>query len=156
MTLRAPGLLAKQAAALDHMSGGRAILALGTGDGASKPEHDMYGFPFPSAPARVEQLEETVRAIGALFRDGAWPGGVHVPPLTGPLLPPGDPEIWVGGRSRAVLGVAARVADAWNGWGYDVDAFASQVAVLATGAEAPQYREALDSQMRIADAIARC
>jgi ferredoxin len=32
---------------------------------------------------------------------------------------------------------------------------ASQVAVLATGAEAPQYREALDSQMRIADAIAQ-
>ena len=37
VTLRAPGLLAKQAAALDHMSGGRAILALGTGDRASRP-----------------------------------------------------------------------------------------------------------------------
>ena len=49
VTLRAPGLLAKQAAALDHMSGGRAILALGTGDGASRPEHEMYGFPYPSA-----------------------------------------------------------------------------------------------------------
>jgi alkanesulfonate monooxygenase SsuD/methylene tetrahydromethanopterin reductase-like flavin-dependent oxidoreductase (luciferase family) len=130
VTLRAPGLLAKQAAALDDMSGGRAILALGTGDGASKPEHDMYGFPFPSAPDRVEQLEETVGAIRALFRGGRWPGGKHVPPLAGPLLPPGDPEIWVGGRSQAVLGVAARVADAWNGWGYDVDAFASQAAVL--------------------------
>ena len=130
VTLRAPGLLAKQAAALDHMSGGRAILALGTGDGASKPEHDMYGFPFPSAPDRVEQLEETVGAIRAIFRGGTWPGGAHVPPLTGPLLPAGDPEIWVGGRSQAVLGVAARVADAWNGWGYDAEAFASQVAVL--------------------------
>lgn len=130
VTLRAPGLLAKQAAALDHMSGGRAILALGTGDGASKPEHAMYGFPFPSAPDRVEQLEETVGAIRALFMGGTWPGGEHVPPLVGPLLPPGDPEIWVGGRSQAVLGVAARVADAWNGWGYDADAFASQVAVL--------------------------
>jgi alkanesulfonate monooxygenase SsuD/methylene tetrahydromethanopterin reductase-like flavin-dependent oxidoreductase (luciferase family) len=130
VTLRAPGLLAKQGAALDHMSGGRAILALGTGDSASKPEHAMYGFPFPSATDRVEQLEETVGAIRALFRGGTWPGGAHVPPMVGPLLPPGDPEIWVGGRSRAVLGVAARVADAWNGWGYDSDAFASRAAEL--------------------------
>lgn len=130
VTLRPPGLLAKQAAALDHMSGGRAILALGTGDGASKPEHDMYGFPFPSAPDRVEQLEETIAAVRALFRADTWPGSAHVPSLVGPLLPPGDPEIWVGGRSQAVLGVAARVADAWNGWGYDAEAFASQAAVL--------------------------
>jgi len=69
-------------------------------------------------------------AIRALFRGGTWPGGAHVPPMVGPLLPPGDPEIWVGGRSRAVLGVAARVADAWNGWGYDSDAFASRAAEL--------------------------
>ena len=130
VTLRAPGLMAKQAAALDHMSGGRAILGLGTGDGASKPEHDMYGFPFPSATDRVELLEETVVAVRALFRGDAWPGGVHVPPLSGPLLPPGSPEIWVGGRSKAVLGVAARVADAWNGWGYDAEGFASQAATL--------------------------
>ena len=45
VTLRAPGLLAKQAAALDQISQGKGILALGTGDAASKPEHEMYGFP---------------------------------------------------------------------------------------------------------------
>lgn len=130
VTLRSPGLLAKQAAALDQMSGGRAILALGTGDGASKPEHDMYGFPFPSAADRVAQLEETVVALRALFGGGSWPGGTHVPALSGPLLPPGSPELWVGGRSEAVLGVAARVADAWNGWGYDADGFAARAARL--------------------------
>lgn len=130
VTLRAPGLLAKQAAALDHMSGGRAILALGTGDAASRPEHEMYGFPYPSAAERVAQLEETVSALRALFHGAAWPGGTHVPALTGPLLPPGSPELWVGGRSEAVLGVAARVADAWNGWGDDVDGFATKAARL--------------------------
>lgn len=124
VTLRAPGLLAKQAAALDHISSGGAILALGTGDDASKPEHEMYGFSYPTAAARVAQLEETVSALRALFRGSTWPGGTHVPALTGPLLPPGSPELWVGGRSEAVLGVAARVADAWNGWGDDVDGFA--------------------------------
>jgi alkanesulfonate monooxygenase SsuD/methylene tetrahydromethanopterin reductase-like flavin-dependent oxidoreductase (luciferase family) len=130
VTLRAPGLLAKQAAALDHLSGGRAIIALGTGDAASKPEHEMYGFPYPSAAGRVEQLEETVSALRSLFHGAASPGGAHVPALTGPLLPPGSPQLWVGGRSDAVLGVAARVADAWNGWGDDVDGFAAKAARL--------------------------
>jgi alkanesulfonate monooxygenase SsuD/methylene tetrahydromethanopterin reductase-like flavin-dependent oxidoreductase (luciferase family) len=126
VTLRAPGMLAKLAAALDQMSGGRAILALGTGDSASKPEHDMYGLPFPSAVDRVAMLEETVAALRAVFAGGTWPGGPQVPPLSGPVMPPGSPELWVGGRSEAVLGVAARVADAWNGWGYDAKAFASR------------------------------
>jgi alkanesulfonate monooxygenase SsuD/methylene tetrahydromethanopterin reductase-like flavin-dependent oxidoreductase (luciferase family) len=130
VTLRAPGLLAKQAAALDQMSGGRAILALGTGDGASKPEHEMFGFPYPSAAERVAQLEETAIALRALFHGRAWPGGTSVPGLAGPLLPPGSPQLWVGGRSEAVLGVAARVADAWNGWGDGVDGFAEKAARL--------------------------
>jgi alkanesulfonate monooxygenase SsuD/methylene tetrahydromethanopterin reductase-like flavin-dependent oxidoreductase (luciferase family) len=123
VTLRPPGLLAKLAAGLDQISGGKAIIALGTGDDASKREHEMFGFPYPSAADRVAQLEETVGALRALFRGDTWPRGTHVPALTGPLLPPGSPQLWVGGRSEAVLGVAARVADAWNGWGDDVDGF---------------------------------
>jgi len=130
VTLRAPGLLAKQAAALDQISHGKAILALGTGDAASKPEHEMYGFPYPRASDRVALLEETVGALRALFGGGTWPGGAHVPALTGPLLPAGAPQLWVGGRSDAVLGVAARVADAWNGWGDDVAGFAANAARL--------------------------
>ena len=135
VTLRPPGLLAKQAAALDRMSGGHAILALGTGDAASKPEHDMYGFPFRSPADRVALLEETVRALRSLFDGQPWPGGAHVPPLTGPLLPPGSPALWVGGRSDAVLGVAARAADAWNGWGDDASGFAERASRLRTLAD---------------------
>jgi len=112
------------------MTGGRGILALGTGDAASKSEHDRYGFPFPSVADRVALLEETVGALRRLFAGEPWPGGSHVPPLAGPLLPPGSPELWVGGRSEAVIAVAARVADAWNGWGYDAAGFAAQAARL--------------------------
>lgn len=130
VTLRPPGLLAKQAAALDQMSGGRAILGLGTGDRASRAEHEMYGIPFPSPADRLGRLGETVDALRRLFGGETWPGGVHVPRLTGPLLPPGSPELWVGGRSEAVLGVAARVADSWNGWGLDVEGFAARAARL--------------------------
>ena len=130
VTLRAPGLLAKQAAALDAMSHGRAVLGIGTGDRASAEEHERFGFPFPPAAERIETLEETVDALRSLFGGRTWPGGQHVPAMTGPLLPPGEPAIWVGGLSDAVLEVAARVADAWNGWGLDADAFAVRASTL--------------------------
>ena len=138
VTLRAPGILAKQAAALDAMSGGRAILALGTGDRASLPEHERYGIPFPSVSERIALLEETVTAMRSLFEGRAYPGGMHVPAMAGPLLPPGSPDLWVGGLSDAVVAVAARVADAWNGWGLDAEAFASKAERLRELADGRQ------------------
>jgi alkanesulfonate monooxygenase SsuD/methylene tetrahydromethanopterin reductase-like flavin-dependent oxidoreductase (luciferase family) len=135
VTLRPPGILAKQAAALDAMSGGRAILALGAGDRASVPEHDRYGIPFPSVADRLALLEETAVALGALFRGDTYPGGRSVPAIEGPLLPPGAPEIWIGGLSNAVIDVAARAAEAWNGWGLGVEAFAASTARLRRSAE---------------------
>lgn len=130
VTLRPVGLLAKQAAALDAMSGGRAILAVGSGDRASLPEHETYGIAFPSVADRLRLLEESVTAMRSLFEGRTWPGGEHVPALSGPLVPAGAPELWVGGLSDAVLSIAARSADAWNGWGQDPDAFAASVGRL--------------------------
>ena len=135
-SLRPAGILAKQGAALDQMNGGRAILGLGAGDSVSKPEHEAFGIPFASTAERVAILEETVEALRALFGGDAWPGGTHVPAIAGPLLPPGAPELWVGGRSDAVIGVAARAADAWNGWAMDAEGFelaAGELRRLADG-----------------------
>ena len=105
------------------MTGGRAILGLGAGDSVSKAEHEAFGIPFASAPDRVALLEETAAALRPLFAGAPWPGGSHVPPIAGPLLPPGQPELWIGGRSHEVIATAARSADAWNGWAMDADAF---------------------------------
>jgi alkanesulfonate monooxygenase SsuD/methylene tetrahydromethanopterin reductase-like flavin-dependent oxidoreductase (luciferase family) len=123
VTLRSTGLLAKQVSMLDEISGGRAILGLGAGDRASVPEHERYGFPFPPVRERLQLLEETIRALRALFAGETWPGGEAVPALEGPILPGASPALWVGGLSDAVLAVAARVADAWNGWGLDAADF---------------------------------
>ena len=91
-------------------------------------------------PTASRSSSETVSALRALFGGDTWPGGTHVPALTGPLLPPGSPQLWVGGRSEAVLGVAARVADAWNGWGDDVEGFAARARRLRELAERPRGR----------------
>jgi alkanesulfonate monooxygenase SsuD/methylene tetrahydromethanopterin reductase-like flavin-dependent oxidoreductase (luciferase family) len=122
-SLRPAAILAKQAASLDEMSGGRAILGLGAGDSVSRAENEAFGFSFPSAADRVAILGETVDAMRALFGGDPWRGDASVPAIDGPLLPPGHPELWVGGRSREVIATAARSADAWNGWAMDIEPF---------------------------------
>ena len=131
VTLRPAGLLAKQAAALDAMSGGRAILAVGSGDRASLPEHETYGIAFPSVADRLRLLEESVTAMRALFEGRAWPGGDHVPALRrAARCPRARPSCgWVGCPTRCSRSRPGR-ADAWNGWGQDPDAFAASAARL--------------------------
>jgi alkanesulfonate monooxygenase SsuD/methylene tetrahydromethanopterin reductase-like flavin-dependent oxidoreductase (luciferase family) len=134
-SIRPAGLLAKQGAGLDHLSAGRAILGVGAGDSASRAEHEAFGFPFRAAAERVAVLEETVAALRELFGGRPWSGGPHVPPIAGPLLPTGRPELWIGGRSARVLAAAARQADSWNGWGIDADGFRTAAGTLARLAE---------------------
>jgi alkanesulfonate monooxygenase SsuD/methylene tetrahydromethanopterin reductase-like flavin-dependent oxidoreductase (luciferase family) len=139
-SLRPAGLLAKLAASLDDVAAGRVVLAVGTGDDLSRGEHEAFGIPTMDRATRRRHLEDTVSAVRSLLTGRTWPGSELVPPLSGPLLPrrPGGqgPPVWVGGLSEEVVRVAGRVADAWNGWGIDVDGFARRVAVLHEEAEA--------------------
>ena len=82
-SLRPVGVLAKLAAGLDRLSGGKAILGLGAGDSLSRPEHEMFGIPFAGAGERVAVLEETTDALRDLFAGDAWPAAAHVPPIAG-------------------------------------------------------------------------
>jgi alkanesulfonate monooxygenase SsuD/methylene tetrahydromethanopterin reductase-like flavin-dependent oxidoreductase (luciferase family) len=138
--LRGPGLLAKEAAALDAMTGGdRAILTLGAGDKVSLGEHEMFGFGHLGVEDRRARLEETVRAVKALFAGEAWSGGAWTPAMTGPLVPPppspGGPPVWIGGVGDEMVRIAGRVADGWNGWGLEADGFAAKAALLREAAE---------------------
>ncbi len=65
VTFRHPSVLAKMAASLDHLSGGRA--ELGVGAGWLADEHDAYGFEFGSGPERVNLLEEQLQVITGLW-----------------------------------------------------------------------------------------
>jgi alkanesulfonate monooxygenase SsuD/methylene tetrahydromethanopterin reductase-like flavin-dependent oxidoreductase (luciferase family) len=110
------------------------VLAIGTGDAASKKEHDVFDMPYLGPTVRVAHLVETVRGLRALLRGDAWAGGDHVPAVAGPILPPprteGGPPIWIGGASERAIAAAAAEADGWNGWGLEEDAFAAKLARL--------------------------
>jgi len=109
---RNPALLAKMAATLDHVSGGRLIL--GVGSGWHEPEFDAFGFPFDH---RVGRFEESLAVITALIRDGRadlegqWltVRDVFLRPLARPDLP-----ILVAAKKPRMLELTARHADAWN------------------------------------------
>jgi len=62
---RNPALLAKMAATVDQISGGRLILGIGAG--WYKREHEAFGWEFPSAKERSDRLEEAVEMIKLLF-----------------------------------------------------------------------------------------
>jgi alkanesulfonate monooxygenase SsuD/methylene tetrahydromethanopterin reductase-like flavin-dependent oxidoreductase (luciferase family) len=64
---RNPALLAKMAASLDQVSGGR--LEFGIGAGWKDVEYEAYGYRFPSAGDRVSQLEESIKIIKSLWTE---------------------------------------------------------------------------------------
>jgi len=138
-SIRPAGLLAKMAAGVDDVSGGRMVLGIGTGDPIDKPEHQAYGLTYLEKRERREHLIETVRAVKALFAGSPWLGGGRIPPVSGPLLPrpvtPGGPPVWIGGFADEVVRIAAREADAWNGWGMSIPEFARKANLLREAAE---------------------
>jgi alkanesulfonate monooxygenase SsuD/methylene tetrahydromethanopterin reductase-like flavin-dependent oxidoreductase (luciferase family) len=113
---RNPALLLKEATTVDHISGGRLILGLGAGWFGE--EHRRFGFPFPSAAARVERLEETVTICRLLMAQGrATFHGRHYR-LDDAILAPrpvnGHIPLLVAGHRPATIDLAARYADQWD------------------------------------------
>ncbi len=114
-SFRNPALLAKMTATLQFLSGGRFILGIGAG--WKEDEYMAYGYEFPSAGTRVEELEETLQIIKALWRDGrATVQGKHYRVVEAWCEPKPDPipTIMVGGSQPRILRVIARHAGWWN------------------------------------------
>ncbi|RFS81184.1 TIGR03621 family F420-dependent LLM class oxidoreductase [Actinomadura spongiicola] len=109
---RHPVMLAKEAATLDHLSGGR--FELGIGAGWSREEYAAAGMPFDAAGTRVGRLEESLRILRSLL-DGEKTtfAGEHyrVDGLTVFPTPARRPPLVVGAGSRRMLGIAGRHAD---------------------------------------------
>jgi F420-dependent oxidoreductase-like protein len=119
-TYRHPAVLAKMAATLDQISGGRAVLGLGAG--WQENEHRAYGIEFSTVRGRLERLEEACQVVKALFgSERASFSGRYYQLADAPLEPKPVqqplPLLVGGGGEKVTLRIAARYADEWNYWG---------------------------------------
>ena len=116
VTLRSPGIIAKTAATLDALSGGRAFCGLGAG--WWEREHTAYGIDFPPARERLDRLEATIETCRALWSSGTKPYAgrrVQLPETTGYPRPLGPlPIIVGGGGEQRTLRIAAELGDGCN------------------------------------------
>jgi alkanesulfonate monooxygenase SsuD/methylene tetrahydromethanopterin reductase-like flavin-dependent oxidoreductase (luciferase family) len=111
-TFRNPGVLAKMAATLDDISGGRLILGIGAG--WHDPEYEAFGFP---TDHKVGRFDEAFTIIRDLIRTGrADVDGTYVQARNAVLRPPARPDIpiLVAAKRPRMLELTARHADAWN------------------------------------------
>lgn len=134
MSYRNPAYLAKVAATVDVISGGR--VQMGIGGGWYEHEWRAYGYGFPSAGVRLARLDEGVQIMQDAWRDGrvSFEGrhyrvdGAIVAPK--PLQPNGIP-LWIaGGGEKVTLRIAAKYAQYTNYSG-NPDEFAHKSAILA-------------------------
>jgi alkanesulfonate monooxygenase SsuD/methylene tetrahydromethanopterin reductase-like flavin-dependent oxidoreductase (luciferase family) len=123
---RSAFMLARQAADVDRISGGRLVLGVGIGDDV--PEFAQLGLPFERTGQRQRAMAETVRAVQALWRGGLRPGPVQEPYV---------PVLIGGGGERTTLRQVAELADVsnfapheWAGSAFDVTDVARKYGIL--------------------------
>ncbi len=118
-TYRHPAVLAKQAATVDHISGGRLVLGLGAG--WQENEHRRYGITYGTVRDRADRLDEACAVIAGLFANERTDfDGAHYRLQGAPLVPKPlqDPlPIMIGGRGeRRTIPTLVRWGHEWNGW----------------------------------------
>jgi alkanesulfonate monooxygenase SsuD/methylene tetrahydromethanopterin reductase-like flavin-dependent oxidoreductase (luciferase family) len=118
----APAMLAKQAATVDEISGGRLVLGLGAG--WNETEFAAFGFPFDH---RIGRFAEAFTIIRTLLREGAIDfAGEFFTARDCELVPrprPGGPPLLIGSSGPRMLEIAAPHVDSWNAW---FDAFGNR------------------------------
>jgi alkanesulfonate monooxygenase SsuD/methylene tetrahydromethanopterin reductase-like flavin-dependent oxidoreductase (luciferase family) len=114
-SFRNPALLAKMAATFQFMSGGRFILGIGAG--WKEDEYKAYGYDYPRAGVRVDELDEAMQIIRALWtEERATVQGKHYQVIDAWCEPKPEPRptIMIGGAKPRMLRLVARHADWWN------------------------------------------
>jgi F420-dependent oxidoreductase-like protein len=119
LSFRDPRMLARQAAALDDLSGGRMILGLGAG--WQEREHTTFGYDLGDVSTRMARFAEGLELVTRLLRDEepVTFAGEYFQTREAKLLPrperPRGPRLLIGGNgAKRTLPLAARYADVWN------------------------------------------
>ncbi len=134
MSYRPPAYLAKVAATIDVISGGR--VQMGIGGGWYEQEWRAYGYGFPSAGTRLARLDEGVQIMRDAWRDGIVSlDGKHYQ-VDGAIVQPkplqeGGIPLWIaGGGEKVTLRIAAKYAQYTN-FSSEPEVFAHKSQVLA-------------------------
>ena len=129
--LRNPAMLARQVLTLDHISGGRVELGLGTGL-TIDPSYAMAGLPNWAPGERVDRLAEYVDLVGQLLSQEVTSFAGRYYAVDGAVMNPRPvqaprPPLLVAALGPRMLRLAARYADSWNSLSFQPD-FAAQLA----------------------------
>ncbi|OLC53344.1 MAG: hypothetical protein AUH85_14345 [Chloroflexi bacterium 13_1_40CM_4_68_4] len=132
VSYRNPALLAKIAAGVDVMSGGR--LEFGIGAGWKELEYSAYGYEFPPPEVRIGQMVDAIEICRRMWTEeratyaGKYFRVENAPCAPKPLQQP-RPRVWIGGNRPRMRRVMARYADAVNiggpGFNGTLEAFAA-------------------------------
>lgn len=133
---RNPALVAKMAANLQFLTGGRFILGMGAG--WMEKEYHAYGYAFPAAKTRIAQLAEAVKVVRTAWSDGSdsFEGRFYSVSdiVCRPLLDPPPPILIGGGGEKLTLRVVAEQAD-WCNFGGTPESYGHKLDVLKTHCE---------------------
>jgi F420-dependent oxidoreductase-like protein len=133
MTFRHPSLLARMAAGVDRLSGGRFILGIGAG--WNVPEHEAFGIPFLSMKRRMDILEDSAAIIRGLWSEDSFSFKGMAFELKEARLNPKParspaPLLIGGGGEKRTLRTVARFASEWNSTPIGVERYRQKVKVL--------------------------
>jgi alkanesulfonate monooxygenase SsuD/methylene tetrahydromethanopterin reductase-like flavin-dependent oxidoreductase (luciferase family) len=132
VTFRHPTMLARMAAAVNALSGGR--LTLGLGAGWLEWEHTTFGLPFYDAATRFEMLEDALAVTARLFHSDqpVSYAGRHFSLQEAMLLPrlTRVPMMVGGSGPKRTLPLVAQYADEWNAVGLSVEGYRERAALL--------------------------
>jgi alkanesulfonate monooxygenase SsuD/methylene tetrahydromethanopterin reductase-like flavin-dependent oxidoreductase (luciferase family) len=134
ITFRHPAVIAKTAATIDQMSGGR--LDLGVGTGWMELEHDVYGMPFPDWSERFERLSEALPYLRAAFeQEHASYSGTHYSIDADATPKPNGTRLNDGGSGpKRTPSLAGRYADEYNHFPAPPEEIARKIEVLRSAA----------------------
>ncbi|MCY3662749.1 MAG: TIGR03560 family F420-dependent LLM class oxidoreductase [bacterium] len=136
-TYRHPAVVAKMAATIDRISGGRFVLGLGAA--WQENEHRRYGIRYGTVRERADRFEEACEIITAMFANKRTDfAGRHYQLDGAPLAPKpvGHLPLMIGGAGeRRTIPITARFADEWNTWG-SPEKLIQKMAVLNRACEA--------------------
>jgi alkanesulfonate monooxygenase SsuD/methylene tetrahydromethanopterin reductase-like flavin-dependent oxidoreductase (luciferase family) len=132
-----PGILARQAAAVDELSGGRLVAALGAG--WNQTEFQAFGLPFGHHVSRFEEAFTIIRRLLAGERV-TFEGRFHSVDDAVLLPSPAQrPKLMIGANAPRMLSIALPHVDAWNTWythyGNTPEGFALENAAVSVAAE---------------------